>query len=70
MINFAVKSDSNDKNLNYVNIKKCLTKGGMHGIISELSARDTNAKANEPRAVGGVPCKLNNEKHEQTPWTI
>ncbi len=18
----------------------------------------------------GVPCKLNNEKHEQTPWTI
>ena len=26
MINFAVKSDSNDKNLNYVNIKKCLTK--------------------------------------------
>ena len=42
----------------------------MHGIISELSARDTNAKANEPRAAGGVPCKLNNEKHEQTPWTI
>ena len=42
----------------------------MHGIISELSARDTNAKAVEGQAVGGVPCKLNNEKHEQTPWTI
>ena len=50
--------------------KKCLTKGGMLGIISELSARDTNAKAVEGQAVGGVPCKLNNEKHEQTPWTI
>ena len=42
----------------------------MHGIISELSARDTNAKAVEGQAAGGVPCKLNNEKHEQTPWTI
>ena len=22
------------------------------------------------RVHSGVPCKLNNEKHEQTPWTI
>ncbi len=30
--------------------------------MSKLSARAL--------ARSGVPCKLNNEKHEQTPWTI
>ena len=37
MINFAVKSDSNDKNLNYVNIKKCLTKNDRHDNLLKLS---------------------------------
>ena len=44
------------------NLKKFLTNSRRCDIMNKLFY--------EQRGNASAPCKLNNEKHEQTPWTI